>query len=64
MWGYASAAYQVEGGWDEDGKGESIWDYDAHNNVDWFYNGQTGDIACDAYHKTDVDVGKYQKSVL
>lgn len=74
MWGYASAAYQVEGAWDEDGKGKSrnkptiemtqfglgegIWDYDAHNHADWFPEGQNGDIACDAYHNTDVDVGE------
>ncbi|CAG9772233.1 unnamed protein product [Ceutorhynchus assimilis] len=57
MWGYASAAYQVEGGWDADGKGESIWDYDAHNHANWFPAGQNGDVACDAYHKTEEDVG-------
>ncbi|XP_030752209.1 myrosinase 1-like [Sitophilus oryzae] len=57
IWGYASAAYQVEGGWDADGKSESIWDYDAHNNPSWFPEGQNGDVACDAYHKTDEDVG-------
>nr|AEE61793.1 unknown [Dendroctonus ponderosae] len=56
MWGYSSAAYQVEGAWDEDGKGESVWDYDAHNRPEWFPEGQNGDIACDAYHNTDVDV--------
>ncbi|ERL91732.1 hypothetical protein D910_09059 [Dendroctonus ponderosae] len=56
MWGYASAAYQVEGAWDEDGKGESIWDFDAHNNPDWFPEGQNGDVGCDAYHNTEVDI--------
>ncbi|KAF7284221.1 hypothetical protein GWI33_022373 [Rhynchophorus ferrugineus] len=62
LWGYASAAYQVEGGWDADGKSESVWDYDAHNHPDWFPEGQNGDVACDAYHKTDVDIAllKYQ----
>lgn len=38
--------------------GESVWDYDAHNNPTWFPTGQNGDVACDAYHNTDVDVGK------
>lgn len=56
LWGYASAAYQVEGAWDEDGKGESIWDYDAHNHPDWFPEGQNGDVGCDAYHNTDTDI--------
>ncbi|XP_030752211.1 myrosinase 1-like [Sitophilus oryzae] len=56
LWGYASAAYQVEGGWDADGKSPSIWDNDAHNNPSWFPEGQNGDVACDAYHKTDEDV--------
>ena len=47
VWGAATAAYQIEGGWDADGKGESIWDkfvHDGHRHVD---NGDTGDIACD-----------------
>ncbi|XP_050298236.1 myrosinase 1-like isoform X2 [Anthonomus grandis grandis] len=56
MWGYASAAYQVEGGWDADGKGESIWDYDAHNHPDWWPENQNGDIACDSYNQAAVDV--------
>ena len=47
VWGAATAAYQIEGGWDADGKGESIWDkfvHDGHRHID---NGDTGDIACD-----------------
>jgi len=38
--------------------GESIWDYDAHNHPEWFPANQTGDEACDSYHKADEDVGK------
>uniref|UniRef100_A0AAR5P2F7 Myrosinase 1 n=1 Tax=Dendroctonus ponderosae TaxID=77166 RepID=A0AAR5P2F7_DENPD len=56
MWGSASAAYQVEGACDVDGKGESIWDFDTHNNPDWFPEGQNGDVGCDAYHNTEVDI--------
>ena len=46
VWGAATAAYQVEGGWNADGKGESIWDTFVHiqGNV---IDGTTADIACD-----------------
>ncbi|XP_069134731.1 LOW QUALITY PROTEIN: lactase/phlorizin hydrolase-like [Argopecten irradians] len=53
-WSAATAAYQVEGAWKEDGKGQSIWDTFSHQgHVD---NGDTGDVACDSYHRYLEDV--------
>ena len=56
VWGASTASYQVEGAWNEDGKGESVWDHFAHlpGRID---NGDTGDIACDHYHRMPTDVG-------
>ncbi|MCS7239948.1 MAG: GH1 family beta-glucosidase [Candidatus Bipolaricaulota bacterium] len=59
VWGVATSAYQIEGAWNEDGKGESIWDRFCHRpgNV---LGGDTGDVACDHYHRwrEDVDLMK------
>ena len=54
-WGAATAAYQIEGGATADGKGQSIWDTFSRvpGNV---RGGDTGDIACDAYHRYAEDV--------
>ena len=55
LWGSATAAYQVEGAVGEDGRGESIWDRFSHTpgKVE---NGDTGDVACDQYHRYAEDV--------
>src|SRR5262245_36690159 len=54
-WGVATAAYQVEGAWDEDGKGPSIWDTFAHTPGN-IANGDTGDVANDHYHRYKEDI--------
>lgn len=55
LWGTASASFQVEGATNEDGRGESIWDRfcSVPGNV---LNGDTGEVACDHYHRYKEDV--------
>jgi beta-glucosidase len=55
LWGSATAAYQVEGASRADGAGASIWDRFAHT-PGRIANGDTGDIACDQYHRRREDV--------
>ncbi|MFI5352237.1 MAG: GH1 family beta-glucosidase [Candidatus Binatales bacterium] len=55
QWGTASASYQIEGAWNEDGKGESIWDRFCHTPGK-IKNGDTGDVACDYYHRYREDI--------
>ncbi|XP_018615091.1 cytosolic beta-glucosidase [Scleropages formosus] len=54
-WGAATAAYQIEGGWDADGKGPSIWDTFCHAKGKVFQD-HTGDVACDSYRLWDEDL--------
>jgi beta-glucosidase len=54
LWGTAASAYQVEGAWDADGKGPSIWDRYAHAGR--LANKATGDVACDQVHRFKSDI--------
>jgi beta-glucosidase/6-phospho-beta-glucosidase/beta-galactosidase len=67
LWGLATASYQIEGSWREDGRGNSIWDDYSHywgtENIN--VNGEqrcnvdkchTGDIACDSYKQWNRDL--------
>lgn len=70
MWGVSTAAYQIEGAANEDGRGPSIWDTFSHTPGK-VANGDTGDVACDHYHRyaEDIDlikglgVGNYRFSI-
>ena len=52
MWGAATSAYQIEGAWNEDGRGPSVWDvYSQEGGRGRIYGNHTGDTACDHYHR-------------
>ena len=55
IWGAITSSYQIEGAWNEDGKGESIWDRQSHT-PEKMKNNVTGDIACDHYHRYQGDI--------
>jgi beta-glucosidase len=55
LWGTATASYQIEGAVNEDGRGTSIWDTFSHTPGKT-YRGDTGDVACDHYHRLEEDL--------
>lgn len=55
VWGSATSAYQIEGAWQEGGKGLSVWDAFAHTPGKTS-GGDTGDVACNHYHRFREDV--------
>ena len=55
VWGAATASYQIEGGAFEDGRGASIWDTFSHTPGKT-KGGDTGDVACDSYHRWAEDM--------
>jgi beta-glucosidase len=69
-WGVATSSYQIEGAWDEDGKGPSIWDTFAHTPGN-IHNDENGDVANDHYHRyaedvalmRDIGAGAYRFSI-
>jgi len=61
IWGAATAAYQIEGAYNEDGKGESIWDRFC-KIPGKVQDGDRGDVACDHYHRYRDDI-KLMKTI-
>jgi beta-glucosidase len=56
LWGCATASYQIEGAVHEDGRGPTNWDVFCHTPGK-VANGDTGDVACDSYHRYAEDIG-------
>lgn len=62
-WGAATSSYQIEGAWNEAGKGLSIWDVYSHQ-PGYISDGSNGDVACDHYHRFREDVALMKKMGL
>ncbi|XP_035180326.1 cytosolic beta-glucosidase-like [Oxyura jamaicensis] len=55
-WGAATAAYQIEEGWNAYGKGPNVWDTFTHQGGDRVFKNQTGDVACGSYTLWEEDL--------
>lgn len=55
IWGVVIVVYQIEGVWNEDGKGFSVWDMFCYVGGK-IYNNDMGDVVCDSYYKIEEDV--------
>ncbi len=60
FWGTATSSYQIEGAWNEDGKGESIWDRFSHT-PGHIERGEMGNVACDHYHRWQEDIAIHKE---
>ena len=59
IWGVSTSSYQIEGATKEDGRGPSVWDTYVHSGA--VSNRDTGDVACDHYHRYREDIGLLQQ---
>ncbi|OWF53073.1 lactase-phlorizin hydrolase-like isoform X2 [Mizuhopecten yessoensis] len=55
-WGASTSAYQIEGAWNEDGRGATFLDVIAHIHKGAIIDNSTGNVACDSYHKYMEDI--------
>lgn len=60
LWGTATASYQIEGAVSENGRTPSIWDVFSHTRGK-IERSETGDVACDHYHRYKEDIGLMRK---
>ncbi|CAB3236893.1 unnamed protein product [Arctia plantaginis] len=56
IFGVSTAAFQIEGAWNEDGRGESMWDTYLHQHPNFTVDHSNGDVAADSYHKYMDDI--------
>lgn len=62
LFGASTAAYQVEGAWNADGKSASIWDDLMHQRPELFAGNETSDVAADSYHQFEQDIAALRET--
>jgi len=60
LWGTATASYQIEGAFSEDGRAPSIWDVFSHTPGK-IERSETGDVACDHYHRYKEEIARMRE---